>query len=53
MTKVDGKAIAAPTDIADAIASHAPGDRVEVELTRGGSTRTLEVTLGTRPEAAP
>jgi putative serine protease PepD len=53
VTKVDGKAIAAPEDIPDAIAAHAPGERVAVEVTRSGSTRTLEVTLGTRPEAAP
>jgi len=53
VTKVDGRAIAAPADISDAIASHAPGERVAVEVTRGGSPRTLEVTLGTRPEAAP
>jgi putative serine protease PepD len=53
VTKVDGKAIAAPEDISDAIAAHAPGERIEVEVTRGGSPRTLEVTLGTRPEAAP
>ena len=53
VTKVDGKAITDPDGVADAIASHAPGDRIEVELTRGGSTQTLEVTLGTRPEKAP
>jgi putative serine protease PepD len=53
VTKVDGKAIAAPEDISDAIAAHAPGERIEVQVTRGGSPRTLEVTLGTRPEAAP
>jgi putative serine protease PepD len=53
VTKVDGKATAAPEDISDAIAAHAPGERIEVEVTRGDSPRTLEVTLGTRPEAAP
>jgi S1-C subfamily serine protease len=39
--------------VADAIASRSPGDRIEVEVTRGGSTETLAVTLGTRPESAP
>jgi putative serine protease PepD len=53
VTKVDGKAITDPDGVAEAIASHAPGDRIEVELTRGGSTQTLEITLGTRPEKAP
>ena len=53
VTKVDGKAITTPDGVADAIASHSPGDRIEVEVTRGGSTQTLEITLGTRPEKAP
>jgi putative serine protease PepD len=53
VTKVDGKAITDPDGVADAIASHAPGDRIEVELTRGGAEQTLEITLGTRPETAP
>jgi len=53
VTRVDGKAITGPDGVADAIGSHAPGDRIEVVLTRGGAERTLEITLGTRPEAAP
>ncbi len=53
VTKVGGKAITTPDGVADAIASHEPGDRIEVEVTRGGSTQTLEITLGTRPEKAP
>ena len=53
VTKVDGKAITDPGGVADAIASHAPGDRIEVELSRGGAELTLEITLGTRPETAP
>jgi putative serine protease PepD len=53
VTKVDGKAITDPDGVADAIASHAPGDRIEVELSRGGAEQTFEVTLGTRPETAP
>ena len=53
VTKVDGKAIADPDGVADAIAGHAPGDRIEIEVTRAGAERTLEITLGTRPETAP
>ena len=37
VTKVDGKAITDPDGVADAIASHEPGDRIEVEVTRGGA----------------
>jgi S1-C subfamily serine protease len=51
VTKVDGKAITDPDGVADAIASREPGDRIEVEVTRGG--QTLEITLGTRPESVP
>jgi putative serine protease PepD len=53
VTKVDGSAIRGPDGVAGAIASRSPGDRIEVEVTRGGSTETLAVTLGTRPESAP
>ena len=53
VTKVDGKAVTDSDGVADAIASHAPGDRIEVELTRGGTEQSLEITLGTRPETAP
>jgi S1-C subfamily serine protease len=31
------------------ITSHKPGDQVTVTVTRGSSTTTLKVTLGTRP----
>jgi len=53
VTKVDGKPVSDPDGVADAVAARSPGDRIEVQVTRGGSTDTLEVTLGTRPESAP
>ena len=53
VTEVDGKAITDPDGVADAIAGRAPGDRIELEVTRGGAEQTLEITLGTRPETAP
>jgi putative serine protease PepD len=53
VTKVDGTAITDPDAVADAIAAREPGDRIEVELRRGGVEQTLEITLGTRPETAP
>jgi S1-C subfamily serine protease len=40
--------------LTDALADHEPGDRVDVEVAReGGGTRTVPVTLGTRPERTP
>ena len=53
MTSIDGKAVADSDAIAEAVDAHAPGDRIEVQVSRGGATRTLRITLGTRPETAP
>jgi putative serine protease PepD len=53
VTKVDGKTITSPDDVAAAIADDAPGDKVEVEVQRGGSKQSIEVTLGQRPEQVP
>ncbi len=47
---VGGKEVIAPEDISAAIESRKPGDELSVEVERGGSTKTLHVRLGTRPE---
>jgi len=41
------------SDVSLAIARSDPGDRVPVRIVRGDSERTVTVTLGTRPTAAP
>jgi len=41
------------SDVSLAIARSDPGDKVPVRIVRGGSERTVTVTLGTRPTAAP
>jgi S1-C subfamily serine protease len=46
---VAGRAIRTPDDVATALAPHRPGQRVRVEYVRGGSRRSVEVELGTRP----
>ena len=51
--KVGGRTVQAPEDIAAAIESRRPGDEIDVEVQRAGSSRTLRVTLGTRPANAP
>jgi putative serine protease PepD len=51
--RVDGRAVKEPSDIAAAIADNGPGDRIEVEVERDGSTSTIGVTLGTRPARTP
>jgi len=53
VTKVDGKTVQAPEDIASAIENRRPGDEIDLEVRRAGTERTLRVTLGTRPENAP
>jgi S1-C subfamily serine protease len=53
VTKVDGKDITSPDDVAVAIADDAPGDKVQVQVQRGGSKESIEVTLGQRPEQVP
>ena len=49
ITRVDGRTIRAPDDVAAAISGKEPGDRVGVELSNGGRERTVDVPLGTRP----
>jgi putative serine protease PepD len=53
ITKVDGKAVRDPSDVSTAIAGKNPGDKVSVEVGRGGTTEGIDVTLGTRPGRTP
>jgi putative serine protease PepD len=41
-----------PDDVAAAIQDRHPSDVVKITVRRGGSTQTLDVTLGERPSAA-
>jgi putative serine protease PepD len=53
ITEVDGDRVQDPDDVARAIEDNKPGDKVEVTVQRGGDERTIEVTLGRRPEQLP
>jgi len=53
IVSVGGDPVTIPEDISIAIENRKPGDRVEVEVQRAGSRRTIGVTLGTRPDNAP
>ena len=53
VTKVDGQSISSPDDVAAAISDDKPGDKVQVQVQRNGSDRTVDVTLGQRPEQVP
>jgi S1-C subfamily serine protease len=47
---VDGKAIAANSDLSQLVATHEPGDRVTLDVLRDGNRGQVEVTLEARPE---
>jgi membrane-associated protease RseP (regulator of RpoE activity) len=47
---VDGVPATSPSDVTDAIKSHAPGDVVTLDLERDGAPTTVEVALGARPD---
>ncbi|MFB6085591.1 MAG: S1C family serine protease [Halodesulfurarchaeum sp.] len=50
---VDGKTMESFEDLASYLALHTrPGDSIALRLLRDGSERTVEVTLGTRPEGS-
>jgi S1-C subfamily serine protease len=53
VTRIAGRAVADPDDLADAIAPLAPGTTVDVVAWRGGTRRTLRLELGTRPLSPP
>ncbi len=52
IVSVGGKRVSDPDDVAAAIQDRHPGETVTVEVRRGGSTETLDVTLAERPGQA-
>ncbi len=53
VVSVDGEELTRTRDLADAISAKSAGDRVTLEVVRGGERREVEVELGERPEQAP
>jgi len=53
ITKLDGEDVTSSTDVSSAIGERRPGDRVQIEVRRGGSSQTLSATLGTQPQGTP
>jgi len=49
---IDGKEMSDEKDVANAVASHQPGDKVEVEYYRGNDRKTVTVELTKRPASA-
>jgi S1-C subfamily serine protease len=50
ITKIAGKDIRSDNDLEAAVADRTSGERVKVTLVRSGKVRTVEVTLGERPD---
>ena len=48
ITAADGSAVTSSDQLVAALAADSPGDRVQLTVARGGSTRTVTVTLGSR-----
>ncbi|MEO5576714.1 MAG: trypsin-like peptidase domain-containing protein [Gaiellaceae bacterium] len=51
VTKLDGESVDSADELRRLVDSKSPGDSIELILERNGTTRTLKVTLGTRPSA--
>lgn len=50
VTAVDGAAVSEPGQVQGAVRAHAPGEAVELTVTRGDEERGVEVRLGENPE---
>jgi putative serine protease PepD len=48
IVEIDGEAVANPTEVGAAVASHAPGDEIEIVIERGGERQSVRATLSTR-----
>jgi len=53
ITAVDGHAVTSSSELQSEIDAHTPGDKVELTVTRAGTSRTVTVTLTTKPAQAP
>jgi S1-C subfamily serine protease len=53
ITRVAGRPIATPDDLAVALARFRPGDTVTIQVHRDGATRSLRVKLTERPSGSP
>jgi putative serine protease PepD len=49
ITAVDGTSVSGASDVVSAVTAKAPGDSVTLTIQSGGSTHTVQVTLGTLP----
>jgi len=53
ITKVGDQAIKNVGDVTNAMTKYRPGQKVKIEVARGGQSQTVEVTVSERPATAP
>jgi putative serine protease PepD len=51
--KIDGKAVTSSEDVVSAISGRSAGTKVTLDVQRGGSSRSVSVTLAQQPSQAP
>jgi putative serine protease PepD len=51
VTAVDGETVSSSDKLRELVDAHQPGDSITLTVSRNGSTTTLKVVLGTRPNA--
>jgi putative serine protease PepD len=49
ITSIDGNAITSADDLTSQVGAHKPSDTITVTVTRNGSSKDIQVTLGVRP----
>src|SRR5206468_11717756 len=49
ITAFGGQTISNPSDLTAAVGAKQPGDKISITYVRNGSTKTTQVTIGTRP----
>jgi putative serine protease PepD len=52
VTEVDGEAVSSGEDLRLAVENHKPGEEMTLTVKRDGDTKTITVTLGTRPASS-
>ena len=52
LTAIDGEAVSSPWDLSMAVRRHEEGERVRLEVVRGGRTLALDATVGKRDRTA-
>ena len=53
VTAIDGKKMTSTQQFIETVDNYRPGQTITLTIKRGGSTRNVNLTLGTRPNAAP